>query len=233
MRILTVTGSRKALSATRPRASIRTKNGIRADHRLRAGELLLSVTVLFCTNSPAESRCAAPPASGTLVSASHFVKKLLALTDVNHGYVTTRDLEQTFNVRLTHQRQESEGVLTKWTRVSTGLHVALTHTDASHVVPGAPQLSGETSRVRFDLGKLTFGQGPCLSAGLLRTSLEDSGWHTATAWGTKPANPSQVSTPADVIFTRDGLTSLPKLTARSDGRSPEACVTFIMIDGDR
>jgi hypothetical protein len=211
----------------------RTKNGFRADGRLRAGELLLSVTALFWTNSSAASRCEAPPVSGTIVSASYFVKKLLALIEVNNGYVTTRNLEHTFNVRLTHQRQESEGVLTRWTRVSTGLDVALTHTNASHVVPGAPQHSGETSRVRFDLGKLTFRHGPCLSAGLLRTNLEASGWHTANAWGTKPANSSQVATPADVIFTRDGLTSLPKLTARSNGRSPEACVTFIMIDGDR
>jgi hypothetical protein len=210
-----------------------TKNRFRADRRVRAGEPLLFVAALFWTNSLDASRCAAPPASGTLVSASYFVKKLLALTDVNHGYVTTRSLEQTFNVRLTHQRQESEGVQTRWTGVSTSLDVTLTRTNASYVVPGAPQLSGETSRVRFDLGKHTFRQGPCLSAGLLRTNLEASGWHTATAWGTKPATSNQVATPADVIFTRDGLTSLPKLTARSNGRSPEACVTFIMIDGDR
>jgi hypothetical protein len=168
-------------------------------------------------------------------TSDQFLKNLFRVIDKKDGYVSTPAFEQTFGVAFPHYRKESDGVWTRWLAAGEDYYfnVGVTHTDRNYFVGGDPESSGETSRLSIGFGNAGFGGASfCISSGLLRRELEARGWRTDTSWGLAEASGAP-ATPADVVFYKAAVTSLPRFTARSAGHAAKACVTSIVVSGRR
>jgi hypothetical protein len=210
---------------------------MRQANRLRATQRLshFALALICCADlsaiqpSTAENRWQIAPS----FTGVQFLERLLRLIGKKDGYVNASAVEQTFEVTLRHYRKESDGVSTRWLAGGEDYYfnVGVTHTEPTYRVAGDPESSGETSRLSIGLGNTRFGGAPsCLPAGLLRRELEARGWHTDTNWGLGDARGAPTA-PADVVFYKSTVTSLPRFTARSAGHATRACVTSIVILG--
>jgi len=210
---------------------------MRQANRLRTTQLLshFALALICCADlwaselSTAETKWQSLPP----FTSDQFLEKLFWLIGKKDGYVSTRAFEQTFSVTFRHYRKESDGVSTRWLAGGEDyyFYVSVTHTERNYLVAGDAESSGETSRLSISLGNTRFGGAPsCIPAGLLRHELEARGWRTDTVWGVGDPRGAPTA-PADVVFYKSAVTSLPRFTARSAGRAAKACVTSLAVFG--